>query len=120
MKFQLHFLGGREREGQAGQQSSIFKVSLGLGEIERKKAETEIQRDIEIEGRDWDTERYRDIEAKRHRDRADSKNPEQSWVAQLVQNRMGRNKLYSIDNKAFWISNNLPDKKHNRWYDGKN
>ncbi len=52
MKFQLHFLGGREREGQAGQQSSIFKVSLGLGEIERKKAETEIQRDIEIEGRD--------------------------------------------------------------------
>jgi hypothetical protein len=29
-------------------------------------------------------EKHRGIEAKRHRDRADNKNPEQSWVAQLV------------------------------------
>ncbi len=47
--------------GQAGQQAGIFKVRLGLGEIEG--------RDIEIKG---------------HRDRADNKNPEQSRVAQLV------------------------------------
>ncbi len=49
----------RERErgvgGQAGQQAGIFKVRLGLGEIEG--------RDIEIKG---------------HRDRADNKNPEQT------------------------------------------
>ncbi len=50
----------------AGQQAGIFKVKLGLGEIE------------------W---RYREIERyrnRRHRDRADNKNPEQSWVSQLV------------------------------------
>jgi hypothetical protein len=49
----------RERErgvgGQAGQQAGIFKVRLGLGEIEG---------------------RY--IEIKGHRDRADNKNPEQT------------------------------------------
>ena len=49
----------------------IFKVRLGLGEIE---------------GRDRDTERKRDIETKRLRDRADNKNHKQSRVAQLVYN----------------------------------
>ncbi len=34
--------------------------------------------------RDRDTERQRDIETKRHKDRAENKNPEQSWVAQLT------------------------------------
>jgi hypothetical protein len=38
----------------------------------------------EIEGRDREIERQRDIETKRHRDRADNKNLEQSRVAQLV------------------------------------
>ena len=51
--------------GQAGQQAPIFKVRIGLGEIEG--------RDIEIKGR---------------RDRADNKNPEQSRVAQLVLNNL--------------------------------
>ncbi len=40
----------------------------------------------EIEGRDRDTERKRDIETKRHRERTDNKNPKQSRVAQLVHN----------------------------------
>jgi hypothetical protein len=39
-----------------------------------------------MEGRDRDTEGWRDIETKEHRDGADNKNPEQSRVAQLVQN----------------------------------
>ncbi len=49
-----------ERVGWGGQQAGIFKVRLGLGEIE---------------GRDWDTVRKRDIETKRHRDRVANKNP---------------------------------------------
>ncbi len=32
---------------QAGQQAGIFKVRLGLGEIERYRGETEIQSDTE-------------------------------------------------------------------------
>jgi hypothetical protein len=58
------FLIRKERDrvvGRLGQLASIFKVRLGLGEIE---------------GRDRETERQRN--------RADNKNPEQSWVAQLV------------------------------------
>ncbi len=39
----------------------------------------------ETEGRDrGETQRSGDIETKRQRDRADNKNPKQSWVAQLV------------------------------------
>jgi hypothetical protein len=53
--------------GRAGPQAGIYRVRLGLGKIEGR-----------------DRERYRDIEIKRHRDRADNKNPEQSQVAQLV------------------------------------
>ncbi len=62
-------MGRGERQGQAdvwaGLQAGIFKVRLGLGETE--------------------IERYREIET--HRDRADNKNPEQSRVAQLVENK---------------------------------
>ncbi len=49
-----------------GKQAGIFKVRLCLGEIEMKR------------------DRERDIETKRHRDRGDNKNPEQSRGAQLV------------------------------------
>ena len=48
----------RERGRRAGQQASILKVRLGLGEIDR-----------------GERQRYRDIETKRHRDRTDNKNP---------------------------------------------
>jgi hypothetical protein len=34
--------------------------------------------------RDRDKEKWRDLETKRHRDRTDNKNPDQSWVTQLV------------------------------------
>ncbi len=54
----------RERGGWAGQQAVLLKVRFG---------------------RDGG-ERQRDIETKRHRDRADNKNPEQSRVVQLVLN----------------------------------
>ncbi len=56
--------------GWAGHQASILKVWLGLGEIE---------------GRDGDRDTQRDKETKRHRDKADSKNPPQGRVAQLVE-----------------------------------
>jgi hypothetical protein len=46
-----------------------WESRLGLGEIERY-------------GDRGERQRYREIE--RHRDRADNKNPEQSWVALLV------------------------------------
>jgi hypothetical protein len=46
----------------------------------------EIQgKDIEIEGRDIEIE-GRDIETEKQRNRADNKNPKQSWVAQLGSN----------------------------------
>jgi hypothetical protein len=41
------------------------------------------RRDREIEGRDREIE-GREIETEKQRDRADNKNPKQSWVAQLV------------------------------------
>ncbi len=60
--------GGGERERgagwQAGQQAGIFKARLSLGVIKGRDRNTEIQGD-------------REIEIKRHRDRADNKNPEQ-------------------------------------------
>jgi hypothetical protein len=62
------FLIWKDREGGDGS-PGIFKVRLGLGEIE---------------GRDRDTEKYRDKKTKRHRDRADNKNPKQT---QLVLNK---------------------------------
>jgi len=57
----------------AGQQVGIFKVSSGLGEIEGRDRDTEIQRDREIE---------------RQRNKADNKNPQQSRVAQLVKDKL--------------------------------
>ena len=53
----------RERGGPVGQQAGYLR--LDLGERER-----------------WLRQRYR--ETYKQRDRADNKNPEQSWVAQLV------------------------------------
>ena len=51
----------------------------------------EIQgRDIEIEGRDIEIE-GRDIETEKQRNRADNKNPKQSWVAQLVTYKVRKN-----------------------------
>ncbi len=57
----------------------------------------------ETEGRDRDTERYRDIETKRQRDRADIKNLEQSKVAQLVKNK-------------FWTLGNTKEQKQTQWH----
>jgi hypothetical protein len=58
---------GRERGGGwVGQQAVIFKVWV---RFERDRVERQ---------------RERDMATKRRRERADNKNPEQSWVAQLV------------------------------------
>jgi hypothetical protein len=53
-------------------------------ERQRDGWETDRQRYRE---RDWDWERQRDGEIKRQREIADNKNPEQSWVTQLVLNK---------------------------------
>ncbi len=58
-----------------GQQAVIFKVWV---RFERDRMERQ---------------RERDIATKRRRERADNKNPEQSWVAQLVKNRFEKNTL---------------------------
>jgi hypothetical protein len=50
-----------EREVWAGQHTGIFKISLGVGEIEGRDRDTEIQKD-----------------------RGDNKDPKKSLVAQLV------------------------------------
>ncbi len=67
--------GGGERERgagwQAGQQAGLFKVMLGLGVIEGRDRNTEIQRyrDTEIKRyRDTEIQRYRDTEIQRYRD----------------------------------------------------
>ena len=63
-----------------------------MGEIERQRREIEgrdrweKQKDREIDGEIRKIE-GRDIETEKHRDRADNKNPKQSWVAQLVINK---------------------------------
>jgi hypothetical protein len=95
---------GLERDRGVGERvspASIFKVRLGLGEIQGRYRETERQRDRETERqrdretetqrdreterqRDRETERQRDRETERQRDRADNKNSQQSRVAQLV------------------------------------
>jgi len=38
----------REKGLRAGQQAGLYKVKLGLGEIERYRGEAEIQIDIEM------------------------------------------------------------------------
>ncbi len=57
-----------------------------MGEIKRQRGETQRQRDIWEKQKDREIE-GRDIETEKQRDRADNKNPKQSWVAQLVFNR---------------------------------
>ncbi len=42
----------------------------------------------EIEGQRDRGERHRDKETEKQRDRADNKNPKQSWVVQLVNNNI--------------------------------
>jgi hypothetical protein len=64
---------GRERGGGwVGQQPVIFKVWV---RFERDRVERQ---------------RERVIATKRGRERADNKNPEQSWVAQLVNNKSSK------------------------------
>ncbi len=70
----------RERGGCAGQQAVIFKVRIGLGGIEGSYRET-----------------------KKHRDRADNKNPRQSRVAQLVSYKFTRPTLIFDMECFFWV-----------------
>ncbi len=72
---------GRNRKIQ-GRDRKIYGRNR---KIEGRDREIE-GRNIEIEGRNIEIER-RDIETEKPRDRADNKNPKQSWVAQLVINK---------------------------------
>jgi hypothetical protein len=55
---------------------SNLKQGISYLERVRGRGERDCDRGLEIEGRD--------IETEKKRDRADNKNPKQSWVAQLV------------------------------------
>ncbi len=75
------FSGKREREG--GRETEIEWRDREI-DGRNRKIEGEIEgRDREIVGRNGKIE-GRDIETEKQRDRADNKNPMQSWVAQLV------------------------------------
>jgi hypothetical protein len=79
-----NFLSGNEKGTEWGGEREIDGRNR---KIEGRDREEIGGRNRKIKGRDREIDwrnRKRDIETEKRRDRADNKNPQQSWIAQLV------------------------------------